>query len=279
MGLLVSLLTMGVPVGATAERTQIPLADSWHIRQLADDEPNVAVLTREAAEADDGWLATAIPAQVHDILLEYGKISDPRIGKNAAECAWVGEHDWVYACTFPSPERNGGPVFLCFDGLDTLAEAYLNGQHIGSFDNMYRRYRVDVANHLAGKDRSNTLLIIFRSPLQFVNQVKAPDELAGVSKSHFLRKCHSDFGSYLGARPHSAKVGVFRDIYLDVPDRSWIEDVWVGPKLSDDLETATVQVQVNVAGTQAALSASIPDPDGKRLSAARGATSGGLANC
>ena len=129
LGLLAILLTVAAPVTAIAERTRIPLAENWHVRQL-DGEPDVAQLTREIAKPDDRWLATRIPAQVHDVLLKYGKIPDPRIGKNAAECTWVGERDWVYACTFRSPERNNGPVFLCFDGLDTLANAYLNGRRI-----------------------------------------------------------------------------------------------------------------------------------------------------
>jgi len=53
--------------------------------------------------------------------------------------------------------------------------------------------------------------------LRFVAGVKVPENLKGVGKAHFLRKCHSDFGSYLGAKPHSAKVGIFRDVWLDLP--------------------------------------------------------------
>lgn len=257
-----------VSVVAAGERSRVDLTENWHIKQLDTDKPDVAALTRQAARPDDAWLTARMPQQVHDVLLRHGKIADPRVGKNAAECTWVGEKDWAYTCKFPSPADGDGPVFLRFDGLDTLAEAYLNGRHIGSFNNMYRQYAVDVKDKLAPAGEDNLLLVVFSSPLRFVNRVEVPKDQEGVGKAHFLRKCHSDFGSYLGARPHSAKVGVFRDVWLDLPGRSWIEDVWVRPKLSADLQTATIDVRVETSGAQSVLRLLLTDPSGNRLMAA-----------
>ena len=254
-----------------AERTRIVLRDNWHVKQLDNDEPDnvptadCAELTRQAAKPDKTWMVARMPEQVHDVLLRLGKIADPRVGKNAAACTWVGEKDWAYACTFATPKENDGPAFIHFDGLDTLAEAYLNGRHIGSFDNMYRSYAVDVKDKLAPTGEDNVLLVVFSSPLRFVNQVKQLPRLKGVSKQHYLRKCHSDFGSYLGARPHSAKVGIFRDVYLDLPGRSWINDVWVRSTLSADFQEAKVQVRVEFGGPRALLQAVLRDPAGKTI--------------
>ncbi len=259
---LTAVVLLLTSVATAAERTRIVLTDHWHIKQLDGDRPDVAALTRQAAEPNATWLAARMPEQVHDVLLRLGKIADPRVGKNAAECTWVGEKDWAYACTFASPTKNDGPVFLRFDGLDTLAEAYLNGRHIGSFDNMYRRYAVEVKDKLAPTGKDNVLLIVFSSPLRFVNQVKVPENLKGVGKAHFLRKCHSDFGSYLGARPHSAKVGIFRDVYLDLPGRCRIEDVLVRPKLSANFKQATIRLRVETAGSIASLEWVLKDPSG-----------------
>ncbi len=137
------------------DRARIVLTKGWHVRQLETDDPDIAALTREAARPDDAWMAAEMPAQVHDILLAHGRIPDPRIGRNAAECAWVGEEDWAYACTFTSPPNKSAPAFLHFDGLDTLAKAYLNGKLIGRFDNMYRQYAVDVRSRLSPSDEDN----------------------------------------------------------------------------------------------------------------------------
>ncbi|MHC4179198.1 MAG: glycoside hydrolase family 2 protein, partial [Planctomycetota bacterium] len=260
---------------SSAERTKIVLTDNWHIKQLDTDRPDVAELTRLAAEPDKTWMAARIPEQVHDVLIRHGKISDPRVGKNAAECTWVGEKDWAYACTFKSPRGNGGPILLCFDGLDTLAEAYLNGQHIGSFNNMYRQYAVDVKDKLAMAGKDNVLVIIFSSPLRAVHQVKELPHLKGVSKQHYLRKCHSDFGSYLGARPHSAKVGIFRDVYLDLPGRSWIKDIRVRPRLSADFNQATLHVEMELAGPKASLELVLRHPAKGMISVAKLPAAGG----
>ena len=138
-------LVLLAPAGVeAAERTRTLLREGWFVKQLDSDQPDVAALTGELESPDHTWLAAQMPAQVHDVLLAHGRISDPRIGRNAAESAWVGDKDWAYGCRFPSPEIAGGPVWLRFGGLDTLAVAYLNGQRIGPFNNMYREYASDV---------------------------------------------------------------------------------------------------------------------------------------
>jgi len=259
----------------TIVRTQRALVDGWCVKPLETDKPDVAALMREAASPDKSWLSVRMPAQVHDVLFQHGLIPDPRVGKNAAQSAWVGEKDWAYVCKFASPEgkahsqdvrATSGPVFLRFGGLDTLAAAYLNGQPIGRFDNMYREYAVSVRDQLAPPGQDNVLLIIFSSPLRFIKQVKPGEAGKGMPMFKYLRKCHSDFGSYLGARPHSVKVGIFRDVVLDAPGPSWIEDVWVRTELARNLKRATVRVRVEVSGAEASLDWSLADPSGTEVS-------------
>jgi hypothetical protein len=247
------------------QRTVTALADNWHIKQLDTDEPDVAALTRSAASPDDTWLPARMPAQVHDVLLQHGKISDPHIGKNAADSAWVGEKDWAYACVFKSPLYAERPAYLRFGGLDTLATVYLNGHKIGNFNNMFRRYKVNVRKQLSPGGRDNVLLIIFSSPLRFINQVDRPERHKSLSKHKWLRKSHGDFSSYLGARPHAVKVGVFRDVLLDVPGRSWIEDMWVRPRLTADFKHATVQVNVDGGGAAGRFDWTLKDSSGRRI--------------
>jgi len=269
-----AMLLSSAPCAVAAERTTMPLRDGWFIKQLDGDQPDVTALTREAASPGNAWLPARMPAQVHDVLLAHGKISDPHVGRNAAESAWVGEKDWAYACTFVSPASAGGPVLLRFDGLDTLAAAWLNGKPIGRFDNMVRQYAVDVSEQLAPAGKQNVLLIVFSSPLRFVNQVKKEPGYEGVSKNHYLRKSHTDFGSYLGARPHSVKVGVYRDVTLDVTGVARIEDVCVRPELSADFKRADVKVAVETAGTEASLQWVLKGPAGKPLARGSAKTAG-----
>jgi beta-mannosidase len=250
---------------AEVQRSRRVLAEGWLIRQL-DAQPDIARLAREFEAPGREWLRARMPAQVHDILLEHGLIPDPRLSDNAAKVRWVAEKDWVYACRFESPAATGGPVFLEFQGLDTLATAYLNGREIGSFDNMFRQYRVEVAKQLAAPGAANVLLIVFRSPLRYLAEFEQPAAHVGkIPKTRYLRKAPPDFSSYLGARPDLIKVGVFRDIVLDAPGAQWIEDVRVRTELAPDRKRAVLRVLPETSGAGATLAYCLFDPDGKEV--------------
>ena len=221
-------------LGHAAEpaRRQISLREGWLVKQLDTGKPDVAVLVDESASPDKTWLAARMPAQVHDVLLAHGLIPDPHVGTNATASAWVGEKDWAYVCRFPTPENIRGPAYLRFEGLDTLADAFLNGVAIGHFENMFREYAVEVKDRFAPPGQPNTLVIVFSSPLRFLRNTDLSLGDPNSAKHKSLRKCHSDFGWYLGATPHAVKVGVYRDIVLDLPEQTWIEDVCVRTELA-----------------------------------------------
>ncbi|MBN1584179.1 MAG: hypothetical protein JXA89_25950 [Anaerolineae bacterium] len=244
------------------------LSTGWGIRQLETTHPDIMALTRAATQVASTWLPTTIPAQVHDALYAHGLIPDPHVGRNAAKSAWVGEKGWAYACTFTTPTGDG-PVFLRFDGLDTLATLYINGEHVARFNNMHRHYAVEVRRFLHSSGGQNTLLLIFDSPLNSVAEaVERFGHQEGVPSHHYLRKCRSDFTSYLGARPHSVKVGVFGDVTLDIPDRAWLQDACIRSELSQDLSHATINVQFKTGGEPAQIEWRLVSPS--RQQAARG---------
>jgi len=268
------LLLLATSWACGNQRTTTVLTENWHIKQLDTDKADIAALTRSAASPDSTWLSALMPAQVHETLFMHGRISDPHVGKNAADSAWVGEKDWAYACVFKSPRHSKGPMFLRFEGLDTLATAYLNGKKIGEFNNMFRRYSVDVKEQLSPGNSDNVLLIIFSSPLRFVSNVERPDRHKNLPKHKWLRKSHGDFSSYLGARPHALKVGIFRDVLLDIPGRSWIEDVWVRPKLDANFKQAKVTVKVETGGADGGFDWILKDPSDNRIKSGDGRLSG-----
>jgi len=199
-------------------------------------------------------------------LLDHMLISDPHLSKNARDSAWVGDRDWSYICFFPSPEHTDRPVFLHFKGLDTIATIYLNGEEIGEFNNMFREYSIEIHEKLAPSREKNVLLIIFSSPLRFISELEQPADHVGIiEKYKYLRKPNHDFKSYLGARPHSVKVGIYRDVVLDIPDRAWIEDVWVQTTVSKDLDHASLDISVHVEGEEANLDWKLEDSSQRQV--------------
>ncbi len=267
------LLSPAISFGQ-ALRTRTVLSEGWFVKQLEAPNPDVGGLTRETASPDKSWLSARMPAQVHDVLLEHKLIPDPRVSDNAAKLTWVAEKDWAYTCRFRRAEPAKGPVFLEFQGLDTLATAYLNGVEIGRFDDMYRQYRVEVGKHLAPARTDNVLLIVFRSPVRYLAGFRPPPAHEGaIPPVRYLRKAPPDFTSYLGARPNFIKVGVFRDVVLDAPGPAWIDDVWVRSELSPSFSHATLRARVETSGEAGTLEYVLLDPSGHAL--ARGKAESG----
>jgi hypothetical protein len=146
-----------------------------------------------------------MPAQVHELLLARGLIPDPHVGNNAAASAWVGEKDWAYLCRFPTPDRISGPVFIRFEGLDTVADVFLNGAALGHFDNMFREYAVEVKNCLAPAGQQNTLIIVFSSPLRFMRAARVPPNGPDSAEHKSLRIRRAGTWQAAAPKPHPAR--------------------------------------------------------------------------
>lgn len=67
---------------------------------------------------------------------------------------WIENLDWNYRMTFDvdSPELlKKAEGDLIFDGLDTHADIFLNGQKVLHADNMFRTWKIDSAQYLKEK--------------------------------------------------------------------------------------------------------------------------------
>lgn len=119
-------------------------------------------------------VAESIPAVVPGCtfidLMRAGKISDPYYRENEGLTVWVAERNWIYEHTFSVAEslRNAPHVELVCEGLDTIAHVWLNGEKLGSPDNMFRTWRFDVKSLL--KPDNNTLVIRFDALTPYVTQ-------------------------------------------------------------------------------------------------------------
>ncbi|HEY7417029.1 MAG TPA: hypothetical protein VH593_17715, partial [Ktedonobacteraceae bacterium] len=105
---------------------QLPLSN-WSFKQR-DSTRSI----QEDFSAVSGWHPAHVPGTVHQDLLASGQIPDPFVGLNERDVQWIGESSWLYRCVFElTPDiLTPGALALCFDGLDTFATVWLNGQQI-----------------------------------------------------------------------------------------------------------------------------------------------------
>lgn len=80
------------------------------------------------------WLPAAVPGTAAAAI----RAAD---GSEAALAIDYDQQDWWFRSTF---EASGGPWSLDLGGLATLADVWLNGEHLLHSENMFRRYVIDV---------------------------------------------------------------------------------------------------------------------------------------
>jgi len=189
------------------------LDGSWEFRAVGEKE----------------WMPAKVPGCVHTDLLSLGRIPDPFVGDNEKKVRWVSETDFEYRKLFDADEEllSHDRVRLECDGLDTIAEIYLNGQRVGSANNMFIRWRFDVTGML--KEQGNELLIRFTSPLKYVSPMMKQKPLISPSMSiqgaPYIRKAPYQFGWDWG--PKLPTMGIWRSIRLAGYSVARIDDVQI----------------------------------------------------
>ena len=101
-----------------------------------------------------------VPGDITADLYRAGVIKEPYYGINHRELGWIIETDFVYQKTFDIDEKffEKDEIFLVFEGIDTFAEIELNGNHLGTTQNMFLEYELSVKDYVK---REGNLLKVF----------------------------------------------------------------------------------------------------------------------
>ena len=135
---------------------------------------------------------------------------------------------------------------LICEGLDTIAEIYINDQFVAATKNMHRTYRFDVKRFVQSGE--NTIRIIFRSPVHYVEEKQKERYLWAANGDYVvqgfphLRKAHHMFGWDWG--PKLPDSGIWRDIYLCAWNGGKLEDVCIAQTHHHD-GSVTVAVDID----------------------------------
>jgi beta-mannosidase len=207
-----------------------------------------------ALAADDDWLPAQLPGCVHLDLLRNGRIPDPFFGLNEAAVQWIGETDWLYECVFTlsAAQLSAPQLDLCFEGLDTFAEVYLNGAHLLSSQNMFLPQRVSIKAQ--AREGENRLAIHFESALRRGKALEAQYGARAVWNGDpsrvYVRKAQYHYGWDWG--PTLLTAGIWRPAYVEAYTAR-LAELHAQPTLSDDLARAELPITAQVAGAAEAV--------------------------
>lgn len=173
--------------------------------------------------ADGSRYETSVPSSVYSTLLAHGAIPDPFYRDNELDLTARMEQDYSYETVFTLSlrELEADSLLLHFDGIDTLADIYLNGEHVGSAENMHRVWEYDITELIralgAGDETAEyTLRVDLHSPLKYIREENekcyaggSPDAMEGYPH---IRKAACMFGWDWGPRLPDA--GLFRTVSI-----------------------------------------------------------------
>ncbi len=217
-----------------------------------------------------GWeefLPASVPGSVYHDLMQNGKMDDPFWRDNFPKALKRMDHDYEYKTEFAADKAllKSDAVLLRFEGIDTVADNFLNGEKLGHTENMHRTFEFEVKDLL--KEEGNELRVLLHSPTRFIKEeykhnVADGSEEAMVGFAN-LRKTHCMFGWDWGPRLPDA--GLWRPVKLLGIEKARVDSVYVTQKHEDGKVTLHFDVDADVYDREALMGYTvlITDPDGK----------------
>lgn len=230
---------ISVPCSWAAAKQSILLSQGWQFRQI----------TNLQGVAHDQWLPATVPGDVHLDLLRNKLIPAPFYRDNENKLQWIENADWEYRTTIPVSEKllHRQNIELVFDGLDTCAQVYLNGNLLLTSDNMFRTYRLNAKPYLKAGD--NQLHVVFTSPIQGAERIADQDPWRPETHTQarwYIRKSAYQYG--WDWSPRFVTSGVWRAARLEAWDDARISDLNIR-QLDVTRQAAHLLAQVEVTAS------------------------------
>ena len=227
-------------------------------------------------EGRSNSIRAVIPGSNYSSLLAAGEIPDPFLGENNDKVQWVAEKSSFFERTFQVSDNlyDKRYVELVCHGLDTLATIWLNGDRIGTSNNMFRTWTFNIKPHL--RRGTNHLRIGFDPLTPYVqNQRASYNQKYGVDLANersWVRKAPYMWG-WDWCRPLLTQ-GIWRKIEVLGYDVR-IADVSVVQNRQAD-GTVQLETHVKTAGEAKALSLEVQIAlAGEAAATAQGAATNG----
>ena len=205
---------------------RIELSDGWKLMVLDD-----AVLEREIQASGDfgAYDAPILDAAVPgDWPLDYvraGLFDDPYFGDNYLKLRDYENSHVYYAVRFDWPDVPDALTYLRFEGIDTVADIYLNGRKVGHAENMYISHEFPADGLKQGENE----LLVHISPVALEARKYPIAAFSTMLKYNYeslvIRKATHMFGWDICPRIVSA--GLWRPVSVVRKKPERIEDVFI----------------------------------------------------
>ncbi|MDL2293520.1 hypothetical protein LJC60_02700 [Ruminococcaceae bacterium OttesenSCG-928-D13] len=228
------------------------LAGEWQLCHISHDDfvPGEAPTTLEGmAGYGESGLVGRVPGNFELDLERAGKLPDLFFGTNALLAQRYESTHVFYGRSFVAAPPAGTHPRLVFEGLDTVAEVYLNGRQVAWCENMFVPLEVELD---ALKEGENQLVVHFWPACVYARRypVSAGNTAAKYNFESFrLRKAAHMFAWDI--MPRIVSCGIYRPVYLEYRPLPRLTQVY--------LATTQVDVRRRTAQLQLFYEADIPE--------------------
>ena len=244
-------------------------------KQILNGNWNLKIKGKDSGLIPEKGIPVQIPGSVYSALFAGSYIPDPYYRDNELQVLPLMDNDFTFSDTFMAEKRAGeyDGVLLRFEGIDTLADIFLNDIFLGSTCNMHRTYEFDVAESL--REGENTLRVELHSPTRYIKEENEKVYTGGswdaMEGFPHLRKAHCMFGWDWGPRLPDA--GIFREVSLLYITKSRFDSVYITQEHEEGRVTLDFDVALELFTEEdnTRVEVIVTDPEGRTYAPAEGA--------
>lgn len=229
-----------------AEAWTLDLNGQWRLDYFP--QPDAGPVRTLPLEVAHETTEAVVPGCCEMELVRRGVLPEPSVGLNATKFRAYEGHQWLYSRKFTASRPTGaGRARLVFDGIDTLADVFLNGKKVGEAANMLVPHQFDVTSVL--RDGENEVAVLIRSAI-LESREHTVGELgrrhaSGGGDDERIRKA-----AYMGGWdifPRLYVSGIWRGVRLECDAGERIDQpAWIVTDLDPTNRTAMLTVQCRV---------------------------------
>ena len=205
---------------------RLELNSGWKLMVLDDRALTSEIRTAEDfSRYDSPVLDASVPGDWPLDYVRAGLLEDPYFGANYLRLRDYENSHVYYALRFFWPERPDARTFLRFEGIDTVADVYLNGRMIGHAENMFIPHEFPAEGLRQGENE----LLVHISPVALEARKHPIPAFSTMLKYNYealvIRKAAHMFGWDICPRIVSA--GLWRPVSVIQKRPERIEDAFI----------------------------------------------------
>lgn len=175
-------------------------------------------------------LKAEVPGCVQLDLSKAGYLpEDLYLGENIKETEKFEEWEWWYERTFTAPQEREN-VYIVFEGVDCIAEYFINGEKIGESENMLVSHEFEIGRYL--KEGENTVTVHIKSAVIAAHYTEFDINSSaswGNPIETAIRRAPHSYGWDI--MPRAVTAGLWREVKIEVRDKIYFSQLFLKPEL------------------------------------------------